>query len=55
MFLSIRTIVSHMTLLENFGAEVFLKRAPEGTGVIAGGPARSVVELPVLTTSVQNH
>ena len=26
-------------------ASVLLKRAPEGTGVIAGGPARSVCEL----------
>ncbi len=27
------------------GASILLKRAPEGTGVIAGGPARSVCEL----------
>ena len=26
-------------------AELLLKRAPEGTGVIAGGPARAVIEL----------
>ena len=33
-------------LIGKFGsASVLLKKAPEGTGVIAGGPARSVCEL----------
>jgi len=33
-------------LIGKFGsAAVLLKKAPEGTGVIAGGPARSVLEL----------
>ena len=33
-------------LIGKFGsASVLLKRAPEGTGIIAGGPARAVVEL----------
>lgn len=37
-------------VIGKFGsAEVLLKRAKEGTGVIAGGPARSVAELAGIT------
>ena len=33
-------------LIGKFGsASVLLKKAPEGTGVIAGGPARAVIEM----------
>ena len=33
-------------IIGNFGSSsVLLKKAPEGTGVIAGGPARDVLEL----------
>ena len=37
--------IPHDTNGKHTGASVLLKRAPEGTGVIAGGPARSVCEL----------
>ena len=37
--------ITHDYLGKFGGASVLLKRAPEGTGVIAGGPARSVCEL----------
>ena len=37
--------VPHDFLGKFGGATVLLKRAPEGTGIIAGGPARAVIEL----------
>lgn len=37
--------VPHDYLGKFGGASVLLKRSPEGTGVIAGGPARNVLEL----------
>ena len=37
--------VTHDITGKYCGASVLLKRAPEGTGVIAGGPARAVIEL----------
>ncbi len=37
--------ISHDYLGKFGSASVLLKKAPEGTGVIAGGPARSVCEL----------
>jgi small subunit ribosomal protein S5 len=36
--------IPHDTTGKHTGASVLLKRAPEGTGVIAGGPARNVCE-----------
>lgn len=37
--------ISHDTIGKFGSSEVLLKRAPDGTGVIAGGPARNVLEL----------
>ena len=37
--------ITHDIIGKHTGANVLLKRSPEGTGVIAGGPARSVCEL----------
>ncbi len=37
--------ITHDTTGKHTGASVLLKRSPEGTGVIAGGPARNVCEL----------
>ncbi len=37
--------ITHDISGKHTGASVLLKRAPEGTGVIAGGPARHVCEL----------
>jgi small subunit ribosomal protein S5 len=37
--------ITHDIIGKHTGANVLLKKAPEGTGIIAGGPARSVCEL----------
>ena len=37
--------ITHDITGKHTGASVLLKRAPQGTGVIAGGPARAVCEL----------
>ncbi|MCR4672212.1 MAG: 30S ribosomal protein S5 [Lachnospiraceae bacterium] len=37
--------ITHDNLGIYGGAHVLLKRAPEGTGIIAGGPARTVLDL----------
>ena len=37
--------ITHDISGKHTGASVLLKKAPEGTGIIAGGPARTVCEL----------
>ena len=37
--------ITHDNLGKFGGASVLLKRAPQGTGIIAGGPARNVLEI----------
>jgi small subunit ribosomal protein S5 len=37
--------ITHDIIGKHTGASVLLKKAPEGTGVIAGGPARNVCEM----------
>ena len=37
--------ITHDIYGKHTGASVLLKKAPEGTGIIAGGPARAVCEL----------
>jgi small subunit ribosomal protein S5 len=39
------TTIAHETMVKYGGAKVFMKPAPEGTGVIAGGAVRSVLEV----------
>lgn len=39
------TTIAHEVMIKQGGARVFMKPAPEGTGVIAGGAVRSVLEV----------
>ena len=41
--------ITHDIIGKHTGASVLLKKAPEGTGIIAGGPARAVCELAGIT------
>lgn len=41
--------ITHDFIGKYGSAEVLLKRAPEGTGIIAGGTARAVVDLAGIT------
>jgi small subunit ribosomal protein S5 len=53
------TTISHVVLGRFGSGQVLLKPAPEGTGVIAGGPVRAVIQAAgvpnVLTKSIGSH